>query len=193
MVRSLFAVGPTISTTVIVSYSDIVYSPHAVSELISSSHALAVTYDVNWRELWTARFADPTSDAEEFRIDGAGCILEIGARVSSISTVQGQFMGLLRIEPNMWKQLWATVDAMAPAEADRLDTTSLLRLAIQRGMKVHGIAYNEPWAEVDTLADLRLYEEDSRFHKLRTMLDSLHEDRLTSSDAAGGAAGQEEN
>ena len=59
------------SGTVIVSYSDIFYRSELVRGLAQAPGQLVITYDQDWRRLWTRRFAEPLSDAETFRIDNA--------------------------------------------------------------------------------------------------------------------------
>ena len=97
----------------IVSYSDIFYDAEAVCALKTVTDALAITYDANWRELWTRRFDDPLLDAETFRITNAGVILEIGQKPQSIDEVQGQFMGLLRFMPEGWAELCRCLDTLS--------------------------------------------------------------------------------
>jgi hypothetical protein len=52
-------------------------------------------------------------------------------------------------------------EARLAQAADRLDTTSLLRVA-KTGTKLQGVPCSDPWAEVDTPADLRLYQTDGQ-------------------------------
>lgn len=54
------------------------YDASAVRMLMDTNAELAITYDRNWRALWEDRFEDPLSDAETFRIDDNGDLLEIG-------------------------------------------------------------------------------------------------------------------
>ncbi|MBF0128245.1 MAG: phosphocholine cytidylyltransferase family protein, partial [Magnetococcales bacterium] len=78
MVSSLACAGTWLREgPCIVSYSDIFYEASAVSSLMASSAELAVTYDPGWLPLWEKRFGDPLRDAETFRLDGEGRLLEI--------------------------------------------------------------------------------------------------------------------
>ncbi|MGH7836714.1 MAG: NTP transferase domain-containing protein, partial [Candidatus Binataceae bacterium] len=94
MVTSLAAAAPWLrSGAVVVSYADIFYRSELVAGLAAAAGELVIAYDRAWRRLWTRRFADPLSDAETFRIDAAGQLLEIGGKTSRLEDIEGQYMG----------------------------------------------------------------------------------------------------
>ena len=145
--------------TTIVSYADIVYEPRAVQALVESDADLSIAYDVHWRELWEQRFEDPLSDAETFRVDEAGWLLEIGSRAASLDEIQGQYMGLLRFTPNGSRQLLEIYDDLEPERRDRIDMTALLALALARGVRVRAVPFDGVWCEVDDASDLAVAEQ----------------------------------
>src|ERR1700733_14172244 len=94
MVMSLATATPWLRTgPVIVSYADIFYQRNVVQALASAPGELVVAYDRRWRDLWSRRFTDPLSDAETFRLDEAGNLLEIGGKTKDIVEIEGQYMG----------------------------------------------------------------------------------------------------
>lgn len=151
----------------LVSYTDIVYDSAAASALAAASAEIAVLYDPGWRALWEARFACPLEDAETFRHDERGRLIEIGARPSSFDQVQGQYMGLLRFSPEGWRRAREYWQSLPPERHDRLDMTSLLSALLGRGVHIETIPYAGRWGEVDRPEDLALYErwltEDPRY------------------------------
>lgn len=159
MVVSLLAVDEWLSEApVIVSYADIVYGAATVRALLAAAPApITISYDPDWLWLWRQRFPDPLSDAESFRMED-GRIVDIGRRVGELHEIEGQYMGLLRFQPEGWQAVRDLVGGMSSAEVDRLDMTSLLRRLIERGTEVRGIAAVGRWGEVDSVSDLRLYE-----------------------------------
>lgn len=159
MVRSLCCADAWLAAApCIVSYGDIVYSADAVARLAVSPGDIAITFDTNWLALWSARFANPLSDAETFRIDDAGRLVEIGGRPSDLAEVQGQYMGLLKFTPVGWAAVTAHLGALAPAAVDQLDMTSLLRGLLAAGHRIDTVPVSDRWFEVDTASDLVLYE-----------------------------------
>jgi choline kinase len=147
----------------IVSYSDIFYTSDAPRKLMQTEASLAITFDPNWHRLWAARFDDPLLDAETFRLGVDDCLTEIGKRPTTVTEVEGQYMGLLRFESSGWQEMERIRSEMEPAARDRLDMTSALQKVIERGrVQVRGVRYTGPWGEIDSEQDLRLYEGQSQ-------------------------------
>lgn len=146
MVVSLIAAEEWLSEApIIVSYADIVYGPGTVEALVSAQPApIAVSYDKDWLWLWRRRFADPLSDAESFRM-ADGRIVDIGRRVTNLREIEGQYMGLLRFQPEGWRAVRNLLDSLSTAEIGKLDMTSLLRRLIERGEAISGVAATGRW------------------------------------------------
>ena len=144
----------------LVSYSDIFYQAEAVRALMAAKAEIAITYDPLWLGLWSKRFADPLVDAETFRLSPGGHLLEIGARPTSLEQVQGQYMGLLRFTPAGWAEIEALRSALPNQSRDRLDMTGMLRLLLDRGMVIDAVSAPWLWGEVDSEADLAVYQAD---------------------------------
>jgi L-glutamine-phosphate cytidylyltransferase len=125
-------------------------------------------YDRNWRRLWTRRFADPLADAETFRLDGSGRLLEIGGKTARIDDIQGQYMGLLKFTPAAWSAVQTLLSGLDTTLRDRLDMTSLLRrLLSQTDFPIVTCATDGQWGEIDSPEDLALYERMVREAELR--------------------------
>lgn len=160
MVASLACAAPWLQAApCVVSYSDIVYGPDSVRRLLAAEGDIVITFDPQWRRLWELRFTDPLSDAETFRRDGDGRLLEIGARAGHLDEIEGQYMGLLRFRPAGWRAVEDSLATMAPADRDRLDMTALLQRLLAAGVRIDTVAIAERWFEVDSESDLRLYQE----------------------------------
>lgn len=158
MVTSLVCAGEWLQTeSCIVSYSDIVYSADAVCKLTDTPGDIAITFDPNWFELWQRRFEEPLSDAETFRIDKNGILLEIGSRAASVREIQGQYMGLLKFTPNGWCQTTALLSELTREECDNLDMTSILQKLILSGVIINTVAIGDSWGEIDNENDISLY------------------------------------
>jgi len=158
MVRSLARAASWLAEDIcIVSYADIFYPSSAVSALMKASADIAITYDPNWKELWTARFGNPLLDAETLRLDAQSFVTDIGRKPSSLDDIEGQYMGLLRFTPGGWRETEDYLGRMPADAADQLDMTSLLRGLVESGVTVQGVPTPVEWGEIDNESDLRLY------------------------------------
>lgn len=156
MVSSLAGADEWLNTTdCIVSYSDIFYDYSAVEILMGSNDSLAVTYDPNWLEQWQRRFDNPLDDAETFRLNSDNTLAEIGKKPPSIESVQGQYMGLLRITPQGWSEISRIRMEMSEAARDKIHMTGTLQKIIAAGnVPVKALPYTGEWAEFDSEEDL---------------------------------------
>ena len=160
MVMSLAAAAPWLRYgPVIVSYADIFYRGELVRGLAATPGPLSISYDRDWRRLWTRRFSNPLADAETFRIDASGKLLEIGGKTTRIEDIQGQYMGLLKFTPPAWSAVEALLAALDPAVADRLDMTGLLRrLLAANQIPINTFPTDGQWGEIDNPQDAALYQ-----------------------------------
>lgn len=143
----------------IVSYSDIFYESWAVTSLMHSSASLAITYDPEWLQLWIRRFGDPLLDAETFRLNTDGNLIEIGKKPNSLKEIEGQYMGLLRITPQGWEEIIRIREDLTPIARDRMDMTSTLSQIIEADrLRIAAIPYYGDWGEVDSAEDLSKYK-----------------------------------
>jgi choline kinase len=160
MVMSLAAAAPWLrSGPVVASYADIFYGRDVVRDLAASPGDLVVAYDRGWRSLWTRRFVDPLSDAETFRTDAEGNLIDIGRRTAQIDDIQGQYMGLLKFTPQAWSAVEAVLAARDAKTRDAMDMTTLLRALLDSGFPIRTVAIAGPWGEIDRSSDLELYEK----------------------------------
>tara|TARA_B100000575_G_scaffold271666_1_gene253147 strand:+ start:682 stop:1398 length:717 start_codon:yes stop_codon:yes gene_type:complete len=142
----------------IVSYSDIFYCFEAVTMLMENPMPLAITYDPNWLTLWTQRFENPLLDAETFRLNPNSTVSEIGKKPRSVEEIEGQYMGLLRFEPEGWMEVLRICKALTSAEFDRLHMTWVLQKIVETGrLSIHALSYSGEWGEVDSIKDWQLY------------------------------------
>jgi len=163
---------------VIVSYADIFYRGELVRALAQTCGDLVISFDRDWRRLWTRRFADPLADAETFRIDAHGTLLEIGGKTTNIDDIEGQYMGLLKFTPAAWSAIEVLLAGLDAPSRDRLDMTSLLRRLIAAGsVSIRTCATHGQWGETDNPGDVALYESMLRDREL-VLEEAITEQRL---------------
>lgn len=161
MVASLRCASEWLEThECIISYSDIIYHYSAINLLLGSDDELAITYDPNWLQLWSLRFSDPLSDAETFKIDTNGMLLDIGGAPKSVDEIQGQYMGLVKVTPRGWTLIIDLLQSMDSKHQSTIHMTDLLREVGRLGrLKVKCFPYHDKWSEVDSTSDLKVASE----------------------------------
>ncbi len=159
MVRTLLQADALLQQeNCIVSYGDIVYHPDSVRRLSESPADIAISYDTAWLELWSERFADPLSDAESFQSEN-GRLVDIGRKVSDLSEIAGQYMGLLLFRPHGWQKIRDLLSGYSAIEIDQLDMTTLLSRLLAAGVTIATVPVAGRWLEVDDPDDLAFYEK----------------------------------
>jgi choline kinase len=140
----------------ILVYGDCPFHPDWLAALDRHPGDLAITADLDWRALWSLRFADVLADAESLRFAGDR-IAAIGGRAGALDEIEGQFTGLVRVSARGWTWVRAELEAMPADERCRLDTTTLLARLVAAGRRLDAVRIAGRWCEVDSASDLALY------------------------------------
>ncbi|MTD54271.1 phosphocholine cytidylyltransferase family protein [Amycolatopsis pithecellobii] len=135
---------------VVACYGDILVTPADIQLVARSAAMIAMAFDPNWLSQWSRRFTDPLQDAETLRLDADGNVTEIGGKPGSLTEIEGQYLGLIKLEPAGWARLDAAI-----ARVGRRDMTgTLARLVASDPAAVQGVAIRGPWHEFDSARDL---------------------------------------
>lgn len=140
----------------IISYSDIFYEIEAIKILKKSKSHICVLSNNNWKKYWKKRFKNPLDDLESFSYNKLQYLTEIGSKVKNINDIQGQFMGLLRIQTEGWKEIKKILQTFDKSKISNLDITNLLSILIREKKKIKIKKYSKPWFEFDFSSDIRL-------------------------------------
>ena len=160
MVASLLAADTWLSEgPCVITYSDIAYPIETVTKLLHATGEIIIPYNTAWLDLWNKRFANPLSDAETFKVDERGVLLEIGKRADSIADIEGQYMGLIKCTPEGWEKIKSFIHTSDAGEMSTLDMTSLLQRVLYAGVRIDTFPVNGAWLEMDSESDLALYED----------------------------------
>jgi choline kinase len=182
MVESLFSAMTFIGQAgdLIIAYGDIVYQSTNLAAVIACDDEIALMIDLKWRDLWGARLDNPLSDAETLRIDTDGYVVELGKKPDSYEQIEGQYTGLIKIRAdkiNQFIDFYCALDRSASYDGNNFDNmymTSFLQLLIDAGWKAKSVGVSNGWLEIDSVEDLRLYENLAsqgkldRFYKIET-------------------------
>ncbi|GAA3084119.1 choline kinase [Kribbella aluminosa] len=162
---SLLQAVPHLTGPVIVAYSDIVFEPRVLQALISHDHdGIAIAVNTDWQRLWQHRMDNVLADAESLRRTPDWRITEIGQPAATVDDIQGQFMGLIRIDRSAQEQFFNLYrDALRAEPLDVApspglwDMTTWLNRWLTAGGHIAGVPVHGGWLEVDTTSDLDTY------------------------------------
>lgn len=165
MVYSLFCAETlfTDDEDVIVAYGDIIFEPDVLKGLLAAKGDIVVTADKQWESLWKLRMDDPLADAETFRFNENGALLELGKKPDSLDDIQAQYIGLVKFSGRAVKQLFPFYQALQASLTDEafkhLYFTDYLQALIDGQWDVRCRFIERQWLEVDSVDDLNIYQE----------------------------------
>jgi choline kinase len=137
----------------LVIYSDIFFEQVALDRILGEREPAVLSIS-KWQKIWERRFNNPLSDLESFKFELNSCrLLEIGKNVESLHEVGGQFGGMFRITPAVWKKIESSV-----IDYEKYDVTTLIQKCIELGVEFKVVEYDGDWAELDSQEDLKLQE-----------------------------------
>jgi len=156
---------------IIISYGDIIYEKKILLKLLSANSSFSTIIDLNWFNLWSERMDTPLDDAESLMLDQNDNILEIGNKTSKLENIQGQFIGLIKIKNDKIKYFIDYYkDLNCNIKKNNLFMTDFLQLLINSGNIVKAVKINGGWLEIDTLKDLKVYEEMIKLNTINKII-----------------------
>jgi len=164
MMFSLACAKPFFDDDLIISYSDIIYTPEILTKLALSPFEISVVIDKNWKNLWSMRMDDPLSDAESLKISN-GIITDIGHKVNSYSDIEGQYIGLIKISKKFLRTFFLEYESLSNSMSkslfENLYMTDFLQYLVKRSYKLSPVFIKGDWIEIDSVSDLEAYEKNN--------------------------------
>jgi choline kinase len=133
---------------------------------------MVIAADLDWEKLWSLRMDNPLDDAETFKMNQDGFVVELGKKPKSKDEVQAQYMGLIKVSADKVSAFKAFYHGLDRAgiydgkDFDNMYMTSFIQNLIDSGWKVKPALIHNGWVEVDTVEELILYEKLGVFSKL---------------------------
>jgi choline kinase/transcriptional regulator with XRE-family HTH domain len=163
ILNSLFYGEEALEGNVIVSYSDIVFSPKIVERLLDSNADISIVVDVDWRGRYKNRKEHPISEAENVIVDANNAVVDIGKIMTSPDDVYGEFIGMMKFSPrgceifkrhfHRAKALFWNKPYQRAATFQQAYITDILKDMAELGVPVQTIIIEQGWQEIDTAED----------------------------------------
>jgi L-glutamine-phosphate cytidylyltransferase len=167
ILESLFCADEEIDGPVLLTYSDIIFTPEVVGALMAASGDVSLIIDRAFRDVYEGRSDHPLPEAEVADLDERGLVRRVGKRALPPDEAYGEFIGLARLSAAgaAWmREAWAALRAVYRGrEADPFQRapsfraaylTDMLQHLIDAGRPVHPVAIDGQWREIDTVQDL---------------------------------------
>jgi choline kinase len=163
VLKSLFYAESALKGDVIVSYSDIVFTPLVVELLMRSTHEISIVVDVDWQDRYVGRRDHPVAEAENVIFDAERRVLKIGKNIDLPSGMNGEFIGMLKLNPlgaDLFRgQFHRAKNAYWGRRFQRAATfenaylTDMLQEMTDNGLSINCVMIHRGWIEIDTVED----------------------------------------
>jgi choline kinase len=166
ILESLFCAHSHLDDDVLISYSDIVYTPAVVASVQACSADFALVIDRDFHVIYEGRDEHPLEEAEVVDLDESGSVANVGKRATPADAAWGEFIGLCKLShtgAKLFRSTWAELCAnTAPDDPfvraltfRQAYLTDLLQHLIDHGQPMMPVAIRGQWREIDTNQDLQ--------------------------------------
>jgi phosphoenolpyruvate phosphomutase len=157
MLYSLILALKKIDDDIIFSYTDIIYDRSIIKKLISKKNNIYLPILKNWKNVWIKRKKEIKSDAEDLQIDKNSNLKTIGKKITDISKVKYQFMGLVMINKENKKEIIRLYNSAKNNK--KIHLTNFLNLIVKKKINIKCLKYLKNWYEFDDIDDYLNYKK----------------------------------
>lgn len=168
ILESLFCAGAEIDGAVLVSYSDIIFTPEVVGALMESTGDICLVIDREFARIYEGRTEHPLEEAEVADLAPDGGVARVGKRALPPGDAYGEFIGLMKLSATgaRWlREAWSALEQAYAQDPERpfqraasfrnAYLTDLLQHLIEAGRPVTPVPIDGQWREIDTVQDLQ--------------------------------------
>jgi len=172
---TLFRAQSEFNDDLIISYSDVVYQPELLNDLMLSKHDITIAYDSKWKNRYSGRGADILSEAEKIikRLDGS---IRLDKLRSDNDEVLGEFVGVFQIKRSLTKSLASEIRLLLKEN----NTSSVCDLInqLQKKYSIGLIDVEGDWAELDSPEDLVNFKFGTKADTLKSLESKLQQSNI---------------
>lgn len=163
ILNSLFYAEPEINGNVIISYSDIIFTPKVVERLMECNADISIVVDIDWRGRYVSREDHPIEEAENVIFDANHFVVDIGKIMTNPGEVHGEFIGMMKFTPrgaeifkrhfHRAKQLFWGKPFQRAETFQKAYITDILKDMVELGVHIQTVIIEQGWQEIDTVED----------------------------------------
>ena len=164
MIESLICAKKYFDDDCIISYSDILFTTHLLTSLLSNSNDIVVSVDSNWREYWFKRYGKCDYDIENLKIKNDH-IIEIGQDCYNEKNIDHRYIGINKFTKTGLKKLLKVYDEKLQKktkwdasnnEFSQGYITDILQELINNKNNIVPNYMKNNWLEIDSKSDYEL-------------------------------------
>jgi choline kinase len=165
---SLFEAQEYIKNDVLILYSDIIFEPKIISDVINSKSDIAIAVDMNWEEKYQNRSEHPKTEAENVLLDNRKNILQIKKNIQDEKDRIGEFLGILKLSGEGARIFVTKYNELMRRDVDNFHEapsvlkayiTDMLQELIDLEINIEPVFISGKWCEIDTMQDLKNAEK----------------------------------
>ena len=145
------------------SYTDILYKPKCMTDVVGAREDKVLVCDTDWRRRYVRRTNHPESDAEKMRAEGSR-VVDISRTIPS-EEASGEFIGVAKFSAKGAEELIAAYEdakvhcaTLGDRPFKKAYLIHLFQRMIQKGSEFHRVDTPGGYMELDTLQDLEFAE-----------------------------------
>lgn len=158
---SLMEARNILKNDVLVLYSDIIFEPKIIKQVLESKGDISIAVDMNWEKAYENRTEHPKSEAENVKIDNKKMI-KIKKNIKNDQV--GEFLGIIKFSPKGSEIFVKKFDEVSKTHEGKFQQapsilraylTDMLQELIDSGIPIEPVLISGQWCEIDTLQDLK--------------------------------------
>jgi choline kinase len=172
ILESLFCAEAELEGPVLLTYSDIIFTPEVVRRAVDSDADIGLVIDREFASIYEGRTEHPLQEAEVADLTETGAVHRVGKRALPPEDAYGEFIGLATLSATGatwmregWRRLGEEFRGRTDQPFQRADRfrnaylTDLLQQLIVDGKRLMPVTIEGQWREIDTVQDLQRAEE----------------------------------
>ena len=167
ILASLMCAEDLMDQPFITTYSDILYKPQIIRDLIRSADDISLCVDTDWHQHYRFRTCHPTADAEKIKVRD-GHVVSVSRSIRE-EEAYGEFIGVgkfssvggaqLRAHYHRCRNKYAGQEFRGATTFEKAYLIHLFQEMLEAGVPFGYVATAGMYREIDTLEDLRNAEE----------------------------------
>ncbi|MDZ4860950.1 MAG: phosphocholine cytidylyltransferase family protein [Candidatus Hydrogenedentes bacterium] len=151
------------------AYSDILYTPEIIQQLVTSPHDMTLVSDTDWRARYVQRTEHPEDDGEKIAVNGSARVAAINRTMPS-EAAHGEYIGVARFTPRgaaAIRKYYEDARAkygdgpfLAAKTFRKAYLIDLFQHMIEAGEAFHALATPGGYMEIDTNQDFKIAREE---------------------------------